>query len=106
KFTRQLPIGPYFADFCYRKKKLVVEIDGSQHGDSAYDRRRDEFMQSQGYGVLRFWSHDVLKSRTAICETILAALGGDLGENVAASDLRFVPAGTHSASIHPERRIP
>ncbi|MGN6585243.1 MAG: endonuclease domain-containing protein [Rhizobiaceae bacterium] len=90
KFTRQFPIGPYFADFCCRKQKLVVELDGSQHADSPYDRKRDEFMRAQGFSVLRFWSHDALKHRTSICETILAALDGRLAEDVTATDLRFV----------------
>ena len=89
-FVRQQPIGPYFADFCCRKKKLVVELDGSQHADSAYDRRRDAFMQSQGFSILRFWSHDALKHRTSVCETILAALDGQLTEDITAPDLRFV----------------
>ncbi|MGN6469459.1 MAG: endonuclease domain-containing protein [Rhizobiaceae bacterium] len=89
-FTRQFPIGPYFADFCCRKQKLVVEIDGSQHADSSYDRRRDEFMRGQGFSVLRFWSHDVLKHRTSVCETILTALDGRLAEDVNSVDLRFV----------------
>jgi very-short-patch-repair endonuclease len=91
-FTRQQPIGPYFADFCCRKSKLVVEIDGSQHASSAHDRKRDEFMRSAGYSVLRFWSHDVLKHRTSICETILAALDGRLAEDVNSVDLRFLLA--------------
>jgi hypothetical protein len=39
-FTHQLPIGPYFADFACRSRKLVVEVDGSQHADSACNRRR------------------------------------------------------------------
>jgi very-short-patch-repair endonuclease len=94
KFTRQLPISPYFADFACREKWLVVEIDGSQHAESAYDRRRDAFMCSHGYSVLRFWNTDVLKDRTAVCETILAALDGRLAENVTESDLRFVLAAT------------
>jgi very-short-patch-repair endonuclease len=92
KFTRQLPIGPYFADFACRDKWLVVEIDGSQHADSADDRRRDDFMRSHGYSTLRFWNTDVLKHRTSVCETILAALDGRLAENVSAFDLRFVHA--------------
>ncbi|HET9533975.1 MAG TPA: DUF559 domain-containing protein [Mesorhizobium sp.] len=89
-FVRQLPIGPYFADFCCRKRKLVVELDGSQHADSPYDRRRDEVMRSLGYSVLRFWNHDVLKRRRSVCDTILGALDGRLAEEVAAFDLRFV----------------
>ncbi|WP_244621594.1 endonuclease domain-containing protein [Neomesorhizobium albiziae] len=90
KFTRQFPIGPYFADFACREKSLVVEIDGSQHADNAYDRRRDEFMRLAGYSTLRFWNHDVLKHRVSVCETILAALDGRLAEDVTAADLRFV----------------
>jgi len=95
KFTRQLPIGPYFADFACREKWLVVELDGSQHADNAYDRRRDEFMRSRGFSILRFWNVDVLTSRTAVCETILAALDGSLAENVVSYDLRYVhsPSG-------------
>jgi very-short-patch-repair endonuclease len=52
KFTRQMPLGPYFADFACRSHKLVVELDGSHHADSAYDHRRNEFMRAQGYSVL------------------------------------------------------
>ncbi|ESY70877.1 MULTISPECIES: DUF559 domain-containing protein [Mesorhizobium] len=90
RFTRQFSIGPFFADFACREKWLVVEIDGSQHADSSSDRRRDDFMRAEGYSILRVWSHDVLKHRTPVCETILAALDGRLAENVAVSDLRFV----------------
>jgi very-short-patch-repair endonuclease len=90
KFVRQMPIGPYFADFACRGQKLIVEIDGSQHVGSSYDRRRDEFMRAEGFSVLRFWSFDVLKNTRSVCETILAALEGRLAEDVVAADLRFV----------------
>jgi hypothetical protein len=50
-------------------------------------------MRRESYSILRFWAHDVLKQRTAVCETILAALTGRLRESVSASDLRFVYAG-------------
>ncbi|KAA3449384.1 endonuclease domain-containing protein [Mesorhizobium sp. SARCC-RB16n] len=99
RFTRQLSIGPFFADFACRENWLVVEVDGSQHADSSYDRRRDDFMRAQGYSILRLWSHDVLKHRTSVCETILAALDGRLSENIAASDLRFVFTPTSFDSI-------
>ena len=85
RFTRQLPIGRYFADFACRERWLVIEVDGSQHADSAPDR-----MRNHGYSVLRFWNTDVLKHRASVCETILAALDGRLAENVNAFDLRFV----------------
>ncbi|TGV50923.1 endonuclease domain-containing protein, partial [Mesorhizobium sp. M2D.F.Ca.ET.160.01.1.1] len=64
RFTRQFSIGPFFADFARREKWLVVEIDGSQHVGSPYDRRREEFMRAQGYSILRLWNHDILKHRT------------------------------------------
>jgi very-short-patch-repair endonuclease len=99
RFTRQLPIGPFFADFACREKWLVVEVDGSQHADSPRDRVRDEFMRTQGYSVLRFWNTDVLKHRRSVCETILAALDGRLTGDVAASDLRFVYSPPASAQL-------
>ena len=95
KFVRQMPIGPYFADFACRSGRLVVELDGAQHAGSSYDRRRDEFMRELGFSVIRFWSADLLKSPTGVCETILAALDGRLSEDTTASDLRFVFAASN-----------
>jgi very-short-patch-repair endonuclease len=90
KFVRQMPIGSYFADFACRSGKLIVEVDGSQHANSDYDRRRDEFMRGEGYSVMRLWSGDVLKDLAGVCDTILAALDGRLAEDVVALDVRFV----------------
>jgi very-short-patch-repair endonuclease len=90
KFVRQFPIGPYFADFLCRQKRLVVEIDGSQHEGSSYDRRRDEFMRQEGYSVLRFWNVDVLTQLDPVLETIVAALDGRLRNDMVASDIRVV----------------
>ncbi|WP_246252212.1 DUF559 domain-containing protein [Mesorhizobium camelthorni] len=92
KFVRQMPLGPYFADFACRGAKLVVELDGSQHAESCYDQVRDEFMRGEGYSVLRFWNFDALKQTTVVCETILAALDGRLAEDTASVDMRFVMA--------------
>ncbi|MFZ1679978.1 MAG: DUF559 domain-containing protein [Rhizobiaceae bacterium] len=100
EFVRQLPIGPYFADFCCRGKKLAVEVDGSRHPDSPHDRRRDTFMLAQGHSTLRFWSVDVLRARPALLDTILAAPGGRL-EAIRAADLRFLPAPTPSSTPEP-----
>jgi very-short-patch-repair endonuclease len=63
KFNRQEPIGPYFADFACRKGKLVIEIDGPSHdapGAQAYDAKRTEFLESQGYCVLRFTNECIM----------------------------------------------
>ena len=89
-FTRQFPIGRYFVDFACRSAALVVELDGSQHANSRSDLVRDETIRSSGFSILRFWNDDVLRHRTAVCETILAALEGRLTEDTKAFDLRFV----------------
>jgi very-short-patch-repair endonuclease len=89
KFVRQHPIGRYFADFACRDQMLVVEVDGSQHADSEYDRQRDAAMAELGWSVLRVWNVDVLIERGPVLETIIAALEGRL-EPVAARELRFV----------------
>ena len=98
-FTRQFPIGPYYADFACRSEGLVVELDGSQHANSPTDRARDQFIQSAGYSILRFWNDDVLRQRRSVCETILAALLGQLSSNVNTTDLRFIFAPNRDA--HP-----
>lgn len=92
KFVRQFPIGAYFADFLCREMRLVVEVDGSQHADNAYDSRRDEHMRAEGYSVLRVWNIDVLKRRKEVCDTILAALQGGLASDIATADLRYIRA--------------
>ena len=59
-FTRQTPIGNYIADFYCRKKKLVIEIDGSSHDNKyEYDKERDEYMKKLGITVLRLSDKDV-----------------------------------------------
>lgn len=94
KFTRQFPIGPYFADFACREQWLVVEIDGSQHAGSVHDIQRDALINAQGYSILRVWNHDVLKARGEVCETILAALTGRLASKVDAVDLQLKPSAS------------
>jgi very-short-patch-repair endonuclease len=92
RFVRQFPIGPYFADFLCREKKLIVELDGSQHAENPRDIRRDNFLNQAGYSVLRFWNTDVFNAITSVCETILAALTGQLTENTKAFDLTYKPS--------------
>ena len=92
KFVRQLPIGPYFADFACRERMLVVEVDGSQHIGSSHDRYRDETMNRNGWSVLRVWHADVLRERRAVLETIVAALDGKLARKSLSADMKFLPA--------------
>ncbi|ABF53487.1 endonuclease domain-containing protein [Sphingopyxis alaskensis] len=75
KWRRQVPIGPYFADFFSFAAKLVIEVDGGQHAEAAsYDARRTEFLQAQGLTVLRFWNNDVLENTRGVMETISLSL--------------------------------
>jgi len=74
KFVRQNPIGPYVVDFLCRDRKLVVEADGGQHADSVHDQRRDAYLASAGYRILRFWNSDVLGNFDGVLQTILASL--------------------------------
>ena len=72
-FRRQVPIGPFIADFCCHAARLVVEVDGGQHGTSlgsARDERRDGFLATEGYRVLRVWNHEVLAETDAVLEAI------------------------------------
>ena len=73
-FRDQQPIGPFVSDFACLKEKLIVEGDGSQHADIDYDKRRDEFLTSKGYRVIRFWNNEITSNLNGALETILAAL--------------------------------
>ena len=60
KFVRQEPINEYICDFVCREKRLVIEVDGGQHNESAQDAVRDRRLIEEGYKVVRFWNNDVL----------------------------------------------
>ena len=75
KFRRQHQVGLYICDFASLDASLIVELDGSQHVDQAvYDARRDGFLRSAGFRVLRFWNGDVLHRTEQVVETIFEAL--------------------------------
>jgi very-short-patch-repair endonuclease len=76
-FRRQTPIGPYIVDFVSHTKRLVIEIDGGQHFEAVHearDARRDAFLTSQGFRVLRFSNHDVKTNRRGALEVIAATI--------------------------------
>ena len=75
KFTRQVPIGPYIADFVARREKLIVEIDGRSHDATvAHDERRETWLTSLGYQVLHFTNADVATDLDGIARQIDHAL--------------------------------
>lgn len=74
-FRRQHALGPYIADFCCVKKKLIIEVDGSQHLEQVeYDKQRTQFLNAQGYKVIRFWNNEVMKDLNGVIRAILNAL--------------------------------
>ena len=74
KFRRQEQIGDYIVDFVCFSRRLVIEVDGSQHFESAEDTVRDAWLKLKGFEVLRFWNNDVLQNEDGVLAAILAAL--------------------------------
>ncbi|WP_315761288.1 endonuclease domain-containing protein [Sphingomonas sp. Y38-1Y] len=80
RFRRQVPIGPYFADFLSFGSKLVIEVDGGQHAEAEdRDLARTRFIEAQGYEVLRFWNHDVIDNVDGVIAAIANARAGQIG---------------------------
>jgi very-short-patch-repair endonuclease len=75
KFKRQVPLGRYIVDFVCIEHQLVIEIDGGQHTDQVdYDSRRETWLRSQGYTVLRYWNNEVLQQLDGVLEQIRSAI--------------------------------
>ena len=75
RFRRQVPIGPYVADFACLRPRIIIELDGGQHGDAiAYDAARTAYLAESGFRVLRFWNNEVFTDRQAVLDTIWAAV--------------------------------
>lgn len=78
KFRRQQPIGPYIVDFVCFEAKLVIELDGDQHGDAAheiYDEARTKRLAADGFRVIRFANHEVNENFEGVLDAIARALG-------------------------------
>jgi very-short-patch-repair endonuclease len=74
KFRRQVPFGPYILDFVCFERKVVIEVDGGQHGASEADKIRDARLRVEGFQVVRYWNNDVLKNPEGILTDLLARL--------------------------------
>ena len=80
-FRKQVAIEPYVVDFVCFAARLIVEVDGEQHGfqrQRRHDDERTRWLERQGFSVLRFWNRDVLRSIDDVLATIYAALPGEL----------------------------
>ena len=77
KFVRQYIVGHYIADFACREKKVIVEVDGGQHSEAvAYDMKRTQFLEQEGYKVLRVWNNEASCNIEGVLEGILLLLEG------------------------------
>jgi very-short-patch-repair endonuclease len=75
RFNRQVPIGPFICDFVARGPKLIIEVDGGQHGWQAdEDQARTRYLESQGYRVIRFWNPDILERIEGVVAEIERAI--------------------------------
>ena len=75
KFRRQQPVGDYIVDFISFEKRLIIEIDGGQHNESTKnDNVRMEYLESQGYRVIRFWNTDIMQDIEGVMDKILITL--------------------------------
>lgn len=71
KFSRQMPVGPWFADFLCRELKLVIELDGFSHdARPERDAARDADLGARGYTVLHFTNDDVMEDAEAVARAI------------------------------------
>jgi very-short-patch-repair endonuclease len=76
KFRRQVPIGPYFADFACLSARLVIEVDGGEHhGDS--DRWKTAYLETHGYRVLRVPVQEIDETMDEVMYGIYLALARD-----------------------------
>jgi very-short-patch-repair endonuclease len=75
KFVRQMPIGPYFADFVCRERKVVVEADGGTHSTNeeiARDAKRTSDLRALGYRVFRASNDDIYHNIDYVLDALLA----------------------------------
>jgi very-short-patch-repair endonuclease len=76
-FRRQVPIGPYCADFLSHRLKLIIEVDGFQHGlddQRRHDIERTAWLAREGYRVLWFWTNEIRTELDSVLDTIYAAV--------------------------------
>ncbi len=80
-FRRQMPIAGYIVDFAAPAHRLIVELDGSQHGAEQgmlLDRERDVTLSRLGWNVLRFWNSEVVLDLDGVCRKIMSACGREV----------------------------
>ena len=80
-FRNQHAIGNYIVDFCAPRRKLIIELDGSQHLEQKeYDEERTKYLEARGYRVLRFWNNDVMNNIETVLKVIWSMLNEEKAE--------------------------
>jgi very-short-patch-repair endonuclease len=74
KFRRQVPVGPYIADFLCFELRLILEVDGGPHAESVRDAERDNWLTQNTFRVVRFWNNDVLQNLDGVLTNLAAEL--------------------------------
>lgn len=98
-FRRQVPFGPYVADFACLKARLLIELDGGHHSHddiAAKDEARTRWLESEGYRVLRFWNAEPTENMNGVLDTIYAALYGSPQSEASALPTPLRPDGRPS----------
>jgi very-short-patch-repair endonuclease len=71
KFKRQKPLGQYVVDFVCLEEQLIIELDGGHHAENVeYDHKRDSWLRSEGFTVLRFWNNELMNEMEGVLERI------------------------------------
>jgi very-short-patch-repair endonuclease len=80
-FRRQHAVGNYIPDFVCVQKKLIIELDGSQHLEQEeYDQERTKYLESLGYKVIRFWNNDVTNNIDGVILAIIYAMEDEISK--------------------------
>ena len=75
RFKRRDEIGPFEVGFVCHEVKLIIELDGGREADrEIYDPKRNDFLKRQGYKVIRFWNHDVVRNIDGVLRSTKQAL--------------------------------
>ena len=77
RIRRQMPFRGYFLDFVCLSRRLVVEVDGWQHGEEAqaeHDFVRDKILEREGFTLIRVSAGEVRRNLGQVMDRIVLAL--------------------------------
>ncbi|WP_413990095.1 endonuclease domain-containing protein [Labrys okinawensis] len=83
RFRRDMPLGPYFPDFVSTAIRLVIEVDGRTHNEEAAklrDNERQDWLERNGWRVLRFRDDIIIGGSLIVVETIRTAVQEELAK--------------------------